>query len=219
MAKNVRRMIEAMRNLSPLARAGTRHGRSPRRATAILGIALAAWLACGAPASRADGEFAAPEQLEVGGEVLVRNGVGVREASRFLITAEIYRAALYLRERSSDARSILGSPSTKLIRMQYSYKFTRDEMQRGWAYAFTQNCGNRDCAAFAEEIAAFQALVVEVEPGDRYEYLFFRDHVDILRDDLKQGAVSGRGFVELLLSTWIGEEPPTPELRRGLLGK
>lgn len=158
------------------------------------------------------------QTLQVDDRKLSLNGIGTRTATRFLLTADIYVAALYLTERSSNAREILSSREPKQLKMQYSYSIGAADMRRGWEYAFRQNCPAKDCSALKAQIDAFLEQVVGVEPGDRYDYLFFADRVDIIRNDASQGAVSGRDFVELLLSTWIGDVPPTPAVRQGLLG-
>ena len=180
----------------------------------LLGVALAT-----SPARAVELEgLDAPERVTLEDRELRLNGVGLRKATRFLITASIYVAALYLETPSSSADAILASPQHKQIQLRYLYAIDQADMKRAWAYSFTQNCPDEDCAPFGESIAAFTAWVDGVEPGDTYTYRFLSDRVEIVRNDRPVGAVEGAAFSSLLLSTWIGRSPPTEELKQGLLG-
>jgi hypothetical protein len=177
-------------------------------------LVLVAW---GAGAAELAG-FKVPEKLRVGDRDLVLNGIGVRSASRFGLTARIYVAALYLEKPSRDAAQALDSSGFKAIKMKYLYAISAADMKRGWEYSFSASCPEKRCEPFQAQIAEFQALVGAVASGDLIDYAFLDDRVEISRPGAPVATVRGREFVRLLLSTWIGKAPPTEELKRGLLG-
>jgi hypothetical protein len=186
-----------------------------------------------------------PERLERAERTLVRNGMGTRTATVFRVP--IYVAGLYVEAPDADgdavpitrpasdrgalapardatppagdAAAILASTGLKAIVMQYLYTISDADMRKGWDYYFAENCPARDCSPYRTQIDAFMSHVSAVEPGRRYEYLFFPDRVAIMRDGEALGAIDGVGFPRLLLSTWIGDVPPTEELKRDLIGR
>ena len=162
--------------------------------------------------------FSVPEKLRVGARDLVLNGIGVRSASRFGLTAKIYVAALYLEKPLQDAAQVLESGGIKAIKMKYLYAISAADMKRGWEHSFTESCPEKRCEPFQAQIAEFQARVGAVADGDLIDYAFFDDRVEISRPGGPVATVRGREFARLLLSTWIGKAPPTEELKRSLLG-
>ncbi len=190
-----------------------------RTSLALLGLAACTLLE---PRALCAGEvraFDAPETLRVEGFELTRNGMGVRRATRFFITADIYVAALYVAERSSNARRILDSPLPKQINLQYRYAIDRDDMRRAWQYSFDKNCPAEDCSDFEAPLEQFLTGVRGVAPGDLYIYRFFEDRSEIVQPSGETLRISGGEFARLLLSTWIGAVPPSEEIKAALLAQ
>jgi hypothetical protein len=190
----------------------------PRRSV-CLGAALATLVLVGWSAGAAElAGFRVPDRLRVGARDLVLNGIGVRSASRFGLTARVYVAALYLEKPSQDAVQVLDSGGVKAIKMKYLYAISAADMKRGWEHSFSESCPEKRCEPFQAQIAEFQALVGAVADGDLIDYAFFDDRVEISRPVGPTASVRGHEFSRLLLSTWIGKAPPTEELKRSLLG-
>ncbi len=143
------------------------------------------------------------------------NGVGTR--SYGLLRTKIYVAALYLESPSSVDIDILRSEKSKQIKMQYLRSIDQDDMREAWVYYFEENCPERDCSAHQQSIDQFMNSVIDAKPDDEYDYRFFSDSVEILINDESLARINNAAFSRLLLSTWIGDKPPTKRLKRNLL--
>ena len=188
-----------------------------------------------------------PDSIERDGRTLRRLGMGTRTATAFRVkiyVAGLYveepdaadaaapqaieptppgaptpdRPSTPAAWLAGDPPAILDDGRAKAIILQYLYTISRDDMKKGWEYYFAENCPARDCAPYRGSIDRFMSLVSEVEPGTRYTYFFFPDRIDIMRGADRVGGVAGDGFSRLLLSTWIGDVPPTEELKKALVG-
>jgi len=189
-----------------------------RRLAGVLALVLACASSLALPSRAAQLEgLEAPERIQLGDRELVLNGIGLRTVERFLLSAKIYAAALYLEAPSRDATRVLDSTAFKQINLRYLYAIDAADMQRAWAYSFEQNCPSQSCDAYEASLAQFQGLVRAVAEGDLYEYRFAGPEVTVVRNGAELGRIVDPGFSRLLLSTWIGASPPTEELKRSLL--
>ena len=157
-----------------------------------------------------------PETLSTGDQRLQLNGYGTRTYGLF--RNKIYVAALYLQAKSDSHQEILNSTSIKQIKMRYMRNIDQSDMRRGWIHYFEENCVDGDCSAYQAEIDQFQAMVIAATKTDDYDYIFYHDKVEIRVNDQVYGIIHGIDFSRLLLSTWIGDKPPTRALKEGLLG-
>lgn len=179
-------------------------------------LALVAFLLWLAPAGAAElNGVVMPDTREVGGRPLVLNGIGTRLYS--FLRIPVYVAGLYLEQRNGDAAAILASRSPKLIHMQALRSAGRDDIVEAWRTSFEDNC-RPPCSLPQAQIAQFNAWMTDVRAGDTHTFLFQPDRVDLLMNDRPLGSVQGGGFSDLILSTWIGAAPSSPELKRALLG-
>jgi hypothetical protein len=64
----------------------------------------------------------------------------------------------------------------------------------------------------------FLVAVPSVHKGDDSTLLFTSRGVHITFNGRLMGDISDQQFAELMLATFIGREPPTPRLKRELLG-
>ena len=188
-----------------------------RGSSVFLRAAFAALALCASGAGAAElAGFSVPERVRAGDRELALNGMGVRSATAFRV--KIYVAALYLEKPSADAAQILDSSGIKQIKMKYFYAISAADMKRGWDHSFTTSCPEKRCEPFQAQIAEFQATVGAVAEGDLFDFVFFDDRVEIRGPGATAVTLRGREFARLLLSTWIGQAPPTEELKRSLLG-
>lgn len=157
-----------------------------------------------------------PDYWMLDGHALPLNGIGVREYG--LLKIDVYVAALYLPKPDQDPVHILAAPGPKVIQMQFLRDINREDALKVWDHYFAENCKS-PCVLPAAEIAAFKAFAPTTVKGDTQTYLFYDNHVEVLANGKPIGKVGGPRFPRLLLSTWIGDYPPTPALRRALLGR
>jgi len=156
-----------------------------------------------------------PDRREVDGVSLQLNGVGARILSPFGV--KIYVAGLYLERPTTDAGKILASSQHKLLEMRFLRAVDRADIARAWALAFADNCRG-ECRQPTMAIARFESMLRDMASGGQMRFAFAGDRVEVFMDGQRTGTIADPGFAALLLATWIGEAPPTDELKAGLLG-
>ena len=182
---------------------------------------LVAALACSllAPVSRAatlEG-VTLPDDYTIDGQKLVLNGIGLRTLTVFRI--RVYVAGLYLSKPSHDARQILASRGPKVIRLQFIHAGSKQQVETQYRKGEAVNCGGGECAASDE--ADFERLVAAapaVDPGDTSTYVFTDGRVRVYANDRLIGDFANRDLAYRLLAGFIGDHPPSEDLRSQLLG-
>ena len=162
------------------------------------------------------GKESLPDQWPLDGNTLVLNGAGPREYG--FLRIKVYVAALYLAKRDSSSEGVLDAKTAKVLHTRFLRDVELKDTLAAWDYYFEQNC-KAGCTLPKAQIEAFKALVPVTVAGETQTYLFRADSVELLRNDKSLGKVEGAEFARLLLSTWIGEVPTTPALRKALLGQ
>lgn len=156
-----------------------------------------------------------PAQRSVAGQTLVLNGSGLRSYGLFGI--EVYRAALYLPQTERDENAVLDASTPRLLEMHFVREVSRDDSVKAWRHYLAANCPPPCVLAPASE-ARFLAWVPDCKKGDRQTYLFTARGVELSVNGQRNGEVPDPAFARVLLATWIGAAPTTPELKRRLLG-
>jgi hypothetical protein len=174
------------------------------------------WLASNAVAATLDGATL-PDSYTVDGQSLVLNGIGLRTLTIFNIKA--YVAGLYLPRPSHDAGQILGSPATRVILLKFIRAASKARVETQYRAGETANCGDGGCdpsdqGDFERLIAAAPA----VNAGDTSTYVFTAKAVRVFANDRLIGDFANRDLAYRLLAGFIGDHPPSQELRRHLLG-
>ncbi|MBC7690279.1 MAG: chalcone isomerase family protein [Methylotenera sp.] len=181
----------------------------------IAASSLLSLLSMNAHAARIEGvEF--PEQLKVESKNLVLNGVGLRSATLFNV--KVYAGALYVETKSKNEAEIIDSPQIKDVKMVFLRDVKKDQLNEAWEKGIHKACV-KGCPQLEEPLAQLKAMMVSVKPKDTMEFTIFPAKVEVKVNDQKAGEISNANFSKMLLATWIGREPPTEELKAGLLGK
>ncbi len=180
-------------------------------------IALCVWTSVGFAAVIEKINFK-DEQL-IGTQKYVLNGTGLRTKKKLGMKFKVYVAGLYLPAKSSDAGEIIKSPAPKMLELVFLREIDRETLQEAWKEGFEKNC-KEDCAAAQGQFKAFNDLMVDVRDGSRLTMSFDKSgvSVDIKGAKSNSAVIDGEAFRRALLSIFIGDEPPTPELKKGLLG-
>jgi hypothetical protein len=182
----------------------------------FLPILLCCWLASNARAATLAGETL-PDSYTVGGQTLVLNGIGLRTLTIFRI--EAYVAALYLPRPSHDATQILASSEPKIVLLKFIRGASKQQVEHQYREGEENNCGNGECAPSDQpDFERLVAAAPAVRAGDTSTYIFTARGVRVLANDQLIGDFTDRDLAYRLLSGFIGARPPSPELRRGLLG-
>ena len=202
--------------------------------TAFLAAALAT-----APLAATLAGVTLPDQVTVDGTTLALNGLGLREAT--FLKVDVYVAGLYLESRSGDAAAILASATAKRLAMQFVRDVKRDELVKAWQHGFEANAGS-GMAALKERVDRFDGWMADMKVGDTMSFTWtggdaaggvgaaggsggaggsgpVAAKVAVEIKGQATGTIEGSDFGRALLAIWLGDSPPNPELKAGLLGK
>jgi hypothetical protein len=146
-----------------------------------------------------------PDTRLVDGVQMRLNGIGLRTYS--VLGIRIYVAGLYLERRSDDPDTILHSEERKLLDIRFLHDVD----------AFDQNC-KAPCYLDPRDVQRFLAAVSSVHRGEGSTLLFTSEGVHVNFNGRLMGDIPDPQFAELMLATFIGAVPPTPRLKRELLG-
>jgi hypothetical protein len=156
-----------------------------------------------------------PEARVVNGTQMRLNGIGLRTFS--VLGVRIYVAGLYLERPNDNAEAIIHSPDTKLLDIRFLRNVDAQDARKAWQESLEQNC-RPPCYLDPNDERRFLAAVPSVRKGDASTLLFTARGVHITLNGRPLGDILDRQFAELMLATFIGPEPPTPRLKRELLG-
>lgn len=156
------------------------------------------------------------EQIESGGTKLVLNGTGLRNKRKFGMNFKVYVAGLYLPAKSDKAPEIIASDEPKLMRMVFLRSIDADTLIEGYDDSYAKNC-KPNCESAKTDFEAFKKLLPNVKDKSEFRVQITKDVIAVDFNGTK-GTITSKPFSKILLSMFIGEEPPTEDLKRGLLG-
>ena len=155
------------------------------------------------------------DSVEVGGDVLELNGVGLRK--KYFV--KVYVAGLYLPVKTHDANQILNMTGARQVSMYFLRDVGADKITEGWTEGFTKNAEPGDMELLQDRLDEFNAMFEDMNEGDvillQYEPgLGTRVAV---RDEHK-GIIPGEDFMQALMRVWLGREPADEGLKAAMLG-
>jgi hypothetical protein len=156
-----------------------------------------------------------PNEQTVYGIRLLLNGIALRTYSVFRI--HIYVAGLYLEQRSDSSKGIIHSRGLKLLVLHFLHDVSAEQARKAWQEGFDENC-QWPCYVDPHDIQQFLARVPPARKGDTSFLLFTPKGVHFTHEGRLLGSSDDPHFAEIILDTFIGPIPPTPQLKRGLLG-
>lgn len=184
---------------------------------------LAAWALCGVLGFSGAGQAASisgqslPDTYPLAGQTLVLNGLGIRTLTIFSV--KVYVAGLYLAQRSRDARAILASPGPKVILMRFLHAASKADVEKQYREGEARNCSRGECAPsdkddFERLIAATPGAAV----GDTLTYLCTQRGMRVLVNNRQIGDFANPDLAMRILAGFIGDKPPSEDLKAHLLG-
>ena len=180
------------------------------------GAVLCAVLPRPAVAATLDG-VTFPDTVQYGGQTLVLNGIGLRTLT--ILEVHIYVAALYLPAPSHDAKQILQSPGPKVLALKFLHGGSKSEVQEEYRKGERVNCADGGCSpADSPDFERLVAVAPAVAVGDTSTYEFANGSVVVLANGREIDKVNNPSLARRLLAGFIGDHPPSPGLRRALLG-
>ncbi len=180
----------------------------------VLGVCLA--LLSSAQAATLDG-LSLPDTYPTAGQTLKLNGIGIRTLT--LLRVKVYIAGLYVGQPSHDARAIMASPGPKVILLQFLHSASKSDIDKHYREGEERNCAKGGCnpadeADFEKLIAATPAAAV----GDTLTYVMSGKGIRVLFNDKTIGDFNNPDLAQRLLAGFIGDIPPSEELKQKLLG-
>src|SRR5262245_4444404 len=157
-----------------------------------------------------------PEQAQVDGSTRMLNGLGLRQAT--FLKVNVYVAALYVAQVSSDAQALLGSNTPKELILHFLHNVSDDELKKAWEEGFEHNA-KEQLTALQERIDMLKSWMVDMKSGQRLTFLHKPGAgIQVEVNGTVKGTIKGDDFATAFLSIWLGPHPPNPNLKSGLLG-
>lgn len=151
------------------------------------------------------------------GEVLILNGVGLRE--KFWV--DVYVGSLYLANKNSNVAEILSTSSAYRLQMDIVYKeVAKEKLLKAWREGFNKNQEEQTLIDLKDRIEQFYSYFdTNALKGDQ----FVLDYIPgtgtkISKNKKLLGIIPGADFKNALLEIWLGNFPADSDLKRGLLG-
>ena len=176
--------------------------------------ALACALMAGfALASPPKGTF--PPKVKVGSKELQKNGKGLCEWGFFQI--DLDHAALYLEQRSKDAKRIVKSDQAKRIHLYFVRDLSTKQLKKAWNAAFKVNAG-KELPKYAKRVEQLNGMMSDIKDGQSMVFTHKPGvglHV-VIRGQEK-GTIKGDDFARMFFTLYLGDNPPDEDLKKGLL--
>lgn len=162
-----------------------------------------------------------PEEISLGNQKLVLNGAGLRTKKKLGMNFKVYVAGLYLVAKSADASAIIASPANKVLELNFLRSIDKETLQEAWQEGFSKNCKS-DCESAKDAFKAFNDTMIDVKENYKLKMTFDKEGTTVEikgGKDSKKAQIIGDSVKRALLAIFIGDQPPTPELKSGLLGQ
>ncbi len=187
---------------------------APKRARAAASVILTLGAASASGMECAGITF--PDHVQVHGESLTLNGLGVRNASVFKVG--VYVAALYLSKPLSDPHRILQSNIPSALVLRFIRPVSANQVRKSWQEGFATNAPGHP-PWLEKGLTQLNSWVTDVTAGERMTFSRIPGKgMQFALDGTVKGTIKGDEFSKAFLSIWFGEVPQTPELKSGLLG-
>jgi len=156
------------------------------------------------------------DHVQVLGQTLMLNGLGIRKATIFKV--KVYVGALYLMKPSGDAHVIIDSAEPSELVLQFVRGVSAGDLRGAWQEGFEKTAPNAS-PALKQSIALLTGWMTDMKAGERM--VFTRMPGKGTQLDIggsPKGTILGDDFGRALWAIWFGAQPPNPELKSGLLG-
>lgn len=157
-----------------------------------------------------------PDTMKAGGQDLVFNGGDKR--TKFMM--KVYVAALYLKQKSSDAQKIINADEPMAIKLQItSGMVTPDKMKAAIDEGF-ENSTDGNIVPIKAKIDAFTAVFKDLSNGIVYDYAYVPGKgVEIYKNGQLAATIQGLEFKKALFGIWLSDKPAQDSLKAAMLGK
>src|SRR5215813_15323145 len=109
-----------------------------------------------------------PEQVQVDGGTLTLNGLGLRQAT--ILKVNVYVAALYVANVSSDPHVLLGSNPPKELILHFLRSVSDDDLKKAWEEGF-EHTAKEQLPALHERIETLKGWMADMKSGQRLTFI------------------------------------------------
>jgi hypothetical protein len=155
-----------------------------------------------------------PDTIEVNGQTLVLNGLGLRRSG----LKKLHVSGLYLAERSDDAAAIIANDQPRRMSLNSLQDVSLAEVYEGWKKAIDENEA-LDLAIYQERLDKMVAAMTDFKVGQNMTFSYFPEQgTEIIIQGESKTVIDGADFASALISVWLGPNAPSDKFRDGLLG-
>jgi hypothetical protein len=157
-----------------------------------------------------------PDHVEVAGRDLALNGLGLQKAT--FLRVDVYVAALYVTATSRDPNALINSDSPQELIVHFLRSVGVEDVRKQWSRDFAHVAPDRPISLM-QRVATLNSWLSDVKRDERL--MFIRQPgagIQVLVNGVVKGTISSDDFSRDFMSIWVGATPPSPDLRRGLLG-
>jgi len=153
-----------------------------------------------------------PDTIQVAGQALVLNGMGLREK----VFIDVYVAGLYLPAKTKSAREAINSDVPKRIEMVMSRSVGKEKL----GDTMRESISKADSKAVAAKAGTLAGWMEDVDEGDRIVLEYVPGKGTTVRVKGKdKGTIAGVGFMMAIWGLILGCFPRRVVLKDGLLGR
>lgn len=184
-----------------------------RLTTAILTTCLMLLVALPAMSAEKAG-VTLPDTVDVAQDTLVLNGIALRE--KFIV--DVYVAALYLTEKSSDAQAILTRDAPRMMIMHFVRDVDAKAINKSWLEGLEANV-KEITPELRAKFTQLAAMMQDIKKGQSMGFTYApMIGTDIMVAGQPKGGIPGKDFADAILATWIGPKPgPGSKFKKALL--
>ena len=185
-----------------------------RTGLAVIGLLLA--LAMAAAHGKECRGVNYSDNLSVGGSDLTLNGLGLQRAT--FLKVDVYVAALYVTAASRDPNELINSDGRQELIVHFLRSVGVEEVRKEWTRDFVHVAPDRPISLM-QRVATLNTWLSDVKSGERLTFIRQpSEGIEVIVSGVVKGTIPGDDFSRTFMSIWLGAAPPSPELRRGLLG-
>ena len=156
------------------------------------------------------------DQVEVGGINLTLNGLGVQKAT--FLKVDVYVAALYVAAPSRDPNPLINSDVPQELILHFLRNVDAGDVRKEWTRDFQHVAPDRP-TSLMQRVATLNTWLSDVKRDERLTFIRQPgEGIQVIVNGVVKGTIPGEDFSRDFMSIWVGAAPPSPELRRGLLG-
>jgi len=161
-------------------------------------------------------EIAFPEHVQLDGTDLTLNGLGIRKAT--FLKVNVYVAALYVARPQHDPKLLIASEGPQELILHFVRNVDADDLRKAFIEGFERTAANQS-AALKERIARLNTWMTDMKRGQSMSFVRRPNSgVQVSVNGERKGTLEGEDFARAFVSIWLGETPPNPDLKIGLLG-